>query len=213
MNEKLLILEANWTDEEANYISDSRSTARIYASVEALLSLHEKPIQIIQRPLLKCRYKEDIKQFVNLAANRNGVNIIILSAHGEKKTLKKDEKIIHRRQISAIDGKINLSAGIQKISKELGRTILILDSCDIGKSLESFRKASGALGVIGFSKQVDWIDSVVFILALLLKYQEEGVFLLERSSLAKPKRILMEMKEGPYDALIKSLEVKYSFKE
>lgn len=155
--------------------------------------MDNKPIQIIQRPLLKCRYKEDITQFVNLPANRKGVNVIILSGHGKKKKLKKRGRILHSRKISAIDGNIPLSVEIKEISSELGRTILILDSCDIGKSLESFRKASGALGVIGFSTKVDWIDSVVFILALLFKYREKGVFSLERKSLIRPKGILGEM--------------------
>lgn len=170
MNEKVLILEANWAEEDDNYISDSRSTSKIYSSLETLLSLHNEPIQIIQRPLLKCRFNDDIEQFVNLEANKKGVNVVVLSAHGNKKTRTKGKKTIHSRKISAIDGEINLSKKIRNLSTKLDRTIFVLDSCEIGGSLVSFRKASGALGVIGFSEEVDWIDSAVFILALLLKY-------------------------------------------
>ena len=207
----MLLLEASWAEDDTNYISDSRSTSKIYASIETLLSLHKKPIQIITRPLLECRLEKDIIQFVNLEANRKGVNIIILSGHGEKEKRRKGSKTIHKRMISAIDGEINLSARISKLSSELDRTILILDSCNIGESLESFRKASGALGVIGFSKRVDWIDSVVFILCLLLKYQERGIFQLERKSSAGARKILEEMEKGPYSLLMEDLKVGYKF--
>lgn len=213
MNEKILILEGNWAEEDDDYISNSCSATRIFTSVEALLSVHDIPIKIIQRPLLKCRYKEDIRQFVNLEANKKGINLIILSAHGEKGLKRKRGwRRIHSRKIKAIDGDINLStgSGIKQLSSELGRTIMILDSCEVGKSLKSFKEFSGALGVIGFSKDVDWIDSAVFILALLLKYQSEKVFS-KKVLLKKPKKILKEMEKGAYKLLMGKLGVEYEF--
>lgn len=106
--EKLLILESTWANEE-EYIADSRSTSKIYQSLESLLSLHKEPVNIIQRPLLASRFVKDIEQFVSLPANRKGPNIIVISAHGSHKKVLKQNKQKHRRIISAIDGNINLS--------------------------------------------------------------------------------------------------------
>ena len=80
-HEQILILESSWADEREDYISDSRSTARIYLSFETLLSLHDVPVFAIHRPLLAGRYLKDITQFVSLEANASQMNIVILSAH------------------------------------------------------------------------------------------------------------------------------------
>jgi hypothetical protein len=79
--EKLLILESTWAAKADDYISDSRSTARVYLSFDSLLSLHDEPVFAIHRPLLAGRYLSDIEQFVGLPSNRTGPNLIILSAH------------------------------------------------------------------------------------------------------------------------------------
>ncbi|KUO64588.1 MAG: hypothetical protein APF84_03965 [Gracilibacter sp. BRH_c7a] len=213
MNRKLLILESNWGENEEEYLTDSRSTSKIYSSIETLLSLHNSPLQIIQRPLLSFRFVEDIKQFTNLPENKNGVNIIILSAHGslvrKKKNSLKTKKIT--RTLCAIDNVINISTEMRKVSKFLKRTIIILDSCAIGEKTESFLKASKALGVIGFSKDVDWIDSAVFILALLCKYQDEGAFSLKRFTPVKPKQIIAQMEVGHYKLFFDELGIEYCF--
>jgi hypothetical protein len=209
MNRKLLILESNWAENEDDYIKDSTSTSKIYSSIETLLSLHSKPLQIIQRPLLACRFIKDIEQFTNLAENKKGINIIILSAHG---SLDKRRKRI-ARNLRAIDGDINISTEIRKVSRLLNRTIIILDSCTVGTNIKSFLEASGALGVVGFSKSIDWIDSAVFILALLCKYHEEGVFFLQRKTSVKPKQILEDMEKGLYRLFFDELGIEYKFAE
>jgi len=210
--EKLLILESTWANEE-EYIADSRSTSKIYQSLESLLSLHKEPVNIIQRPLLASRFVKDIEQFVSLPANRKGPNIIVISAHGSHKKVLKQNKQKHRRIISAIDGNINLSRKIRKVSNKLNRTIIILDACEIGEKVASFRKAAKALGVIGFSGNADWIDSSIFILALLMKFQEKGVFQMKRISVANPFKVLSSMKEGVYKKLMEKLDVDFSFKD
>lgn len=211
MNQKLLILESNWAEDEDNYITESRSTSRIYSSIETLISLSNKPLQIIQRPLLACRFVKDIEQFTGLDENKKGVNIIILSAHGNLNKKRKKKKSIYCRQLYAFDGNINISIEIRKVAQLLNRTIIILDSCSVGTNIKSFLKASGALGVIGFSKDIDWVDSAVFILALLCKYQEEGVFGMKRVSPVKPEQILDQMKSSHYKPFFDELGVEYCF--
>ena len=179
--------------------------------METLLYIHEDPINIIQRPLLASRYIRDIKQFVLLPANKKGPNIIVLSAHGKHEFIRKANKRKHRRILTAIDGEINISREMRKISNVLNSTIFILDACDIGEKISSFRKATNALGVIGFSKIVDWIDSTVFILVLLLKFQEKGIFRMGRISSARPFAVLKAMEKGLYKPLFKNLGVEYDF--
>ncbi len=207
---KILILEGSWAEDDKDYMSDNRSVARIYAGIEALLSVHDEPAQFIFRPLLKSRFLSDLDQFLSLNSNRRGVNVVILSGHGDK-DLTRDGK--HRRWLSAIDETINLSIEIREPAKSLTRSVIVLDSCLIGDSVESFRRASGALGVVGFSKRVNWNDSAVFILALLLKFQSAGVFHLKRKSAVTPKRVLGNMVSGKYKSLAKSLGVEFSFDE
>jgi hypothetical protein len=210
--EKLLILESTWSKR----ITDTRETTRIYTSMETLFSLNKEPIRIIQRPLLSSLYKKYIKQFVSLAANQKGPNVIIISAHGSHELIEDGDSIKHRREIQALDGTINISADIRSLSTKLNRTILILDACDVGTNISSFRNASGALGVIGFNTEVDWVDSAVFILALLLRFQSEKVFHLQRISkgpdtTSKPEKVLSSMENGTYKTLMKSLGVQYNF--
>lgn len=211
MNRKILILESNWAENEVDYIKDSRSTTKIYSSIESLLSLHDKPLQIIQRPLLACRFVIDIKQFINLDENKKGINIIIISGHGSLDRKTKNGKKRLSRKLSAIDGDINISIEIRKLSELLSRTIIILDSCTVGTKISSFKKISGALGVIGFSESVDWIDSAVFIFSLLCKYQEQKVFFLQRKSHIKPKQILDKMKSSHYGPFFEELGIEYDF--
>lgn len=161
--EKILILESSWAESKEDYIGDYRSSARIYLSLESLLSLHETPVFAIQKPLLASRYLSDIKQFIALPANERGPNLIIICAHGSYSTVSRRGRLINRRRLHAIDGTIKLSKDIHDISDRLSRTIFVLDACDVGTHVSAFRKASGALGVIGFSETVDWVDSTTFI--------------------------------------------------
>ena len=78
--------------------------------------------------------------------------------------------------------------------------------------MATFRKAANALGAIGFSQSVDWVDSAVFILAMLLRLQSEGLFQLKRGPMGRPfKKVIDEMCEGPYASLAAQLGVEKSF--
>jgi len=204
-HEKILILESTWASESDNYISDSRSTARIYLSFESLLSLHDIPVFAVHRPLLAGRYIEDIRQFVSLPANARQMNIVILSAHGSFTRVQKGDRKVNRRRLHAIDGEIKLSRDIHDLKGELKRTVFILDACDVGARVEEFRSAAGALGVIGFSQSVDWADSAVFVLALLLHIQSRGVFQESESATDAIKNLVDELRQGTYRSLADSL--------
>lgn len=215
--EKLLILESKWSDE----ITDTRSSTEIYTSIESLLSLQEDPARIINRPLLSSLYLEDINQFVSLKANETGPNIIVLAAHGNHTTIKRGGKTVNRRVLDGYDAEIHLSTDMQKYVKKYGdnlkRSIFILDSCQIGTNVSGFLNVSKAYGVVGFSKNVDWIDSAVFTLALLLKFQQKGVFQLKRArksngnQVPMPEKIIQGMKSGFYSPLMDALGVEYKF--
>jgi hypothetical protein len=203
--EKILILESSWADDSENYIRDSRSTARIYLSFESLLSLHDVPVFAVHRPLLAARYATDIRQFVSLPANVNHLNIVILSAHGSFTRVQKGDKKVNRRRLHAIDGQIALSRDIHSLKGVLERTVFILDACDVGSRIGEFRNAAGALGVIGFSQSVDWADSAIFVLALLLHIQSRGIFKKSRPSSDAMKRLVDELRNGAYKSLAESL--------
>jgi hypothetical protein len=212
-NEKILILEAPWSSN----IADTRATREIYTSAETLLSVHPEPIRIIQRPLISKTYIKDIEQFVSLDCNKRGPNVVILSAHGNHSVIKQGNRTKNCRTLSAFDGDINISVQIQSISSNLSRTIFILDACQVGTNVHTFVKAAGALGAIGFSETVDWIDSSVFILALLLRFQSAKIFHLKRARTSngttKPKteKIVQHMVSGVYKSLATSLGVQYHF--
>ena len=209
-NEKILILEAPWS----HNIEDTQATREIYASAETLLRLGPQPIRIIQRPLVSTTYLDDIEKFVDLKCNRKGPNVIIFSAHGSHELTEKNK---NRRELEAFDRSINISVDIRPLKEKLERTIIILDSCQVGKKVESFRKASGSLAAIGFRGDVDWVDSSIFILALLLNFQNEGVFHLERvrkstpKTEPKPEKIIRTMLESTYKSFEKPLGIEYSF--
>lgn len=204
-NEKVLIFEAPWS----KHIDQTQATRDIYTSAETLLH----PVRVLQRPLIVSRYHEDIRNFTDLESNRRGPNFIVFSAHGAHRRVASRKGRVHRRTLEAFDGDINLSVGIRAVSEKLGRTIIILDSCDIGKSIKSFHEASGAAGVIGFSESVDWVNSTMFVLAVLLRFHSEEVMSLKRvrrttkSSTSKLQRVLDEMTSGAWKSLAESLGV------
>ena len=174
-NEKVLILEAPWSDD----IEDTQATRDIYASAETLLRIGTSPVRIIHRPLISTTYVQDIDQFVGLECNQRGPNVIIFSAHGKviRERGGKRRAVLHR-SLSAFDGEIDLSTGIRPLHDKLSRSIVVLDSCEVGLTPKRFRTASGALAVIGFAEEVDWIDSSMFVPAMLFKLHQENVLYL-----------------------------------
>jgi hypothetical protein len=205
-HEKILILESTWALDADDYISDSRSTARIYLSFETLLSRSDVPVFAVHRPLLLSRYIEDIRQFVSLPANARRMNIVILSAHGTFTRVQKGDKKVNRRRLNAIDGEIKLSRDIRNLEGKLKRTVFILDACEVGERPNDFLKASGALGVIGFSKSANWADSAVFVLALLLHIQTMEIFQ-KPQSLGRTliQELVNDLRCGTYMSLAEAL--------
>jgi hypothetical protein len=210
---KILILEAPWSGD----IEDTRATREIYSSAETLLSIHPKPVQIIQRPLVSTTYLQDIRQFVELPCNQRGPNFVILSAHGAHSLVASGK---HRRELLAFDSDlVNISKGIRELRDKLAKTVFILDACEIGDTIESFREAAGALGAIGFANNVNWIDSSIFVLALLLRFQEQEVYhsrtarRVTETTEPEVKRVVKEMIEGTYKSLALSLGVEHSFRK
>jgi hypothetical protein len=141
-----------------------------------------------------------------------------LSAHGSHSVNSVNGTKRHSRTLCAFDGDINISSQIHTITASLPRTIFILDACGVGASIQAFNKAAGALGAVGFSEAVDWIDSSVFILALLLHFQSAGIFHLKRArantGVTQPRtqKVVQEMVSGVYRSLAESLGVQYHFR-
>ena len=223
-NEKVLILEAPWSDN----IEDTRATQDIYVSAEMLLRSGAKPARVIHRPLISTTYKNDIKQFVELDCNQRGPNVIVLSAHGKvvRKTVKKHKTVVKKqtserrglvRHLEAFDDDINLSRDIQFLRDKLSRSIVVLDACEVGVSLKNFRQISGALAVVGFAEEVDWVDSSMFVLAMLFKLHQGGVLSLKRATRSTKARrsrveiVIRTMIDGPYASMAKSLDVRTTF--
>lgn len=141
----------------------------------------------------------------------------IFSAHGSFTALRRNKRKVYRRNLEAFDDGVNLSTGIRDVSDSLTRTIIILDSCDIGDKIKSFYRASGAAGVIGFTEEIDWVDSTMFILAVLLKFHGEGVMNQKRirktteKTKSSQQKVLEDMTKGAWKSLAKSLGVQSYF--
>ena len=213
-NEKILVFEVPWSPR----IDETQATKDIYMSAETQLRIGPEPVRVIHRPLISSRYTQDIEDFAALECNQSGPNFVIFSAHGSFTPLPRDKnKIRYRREIEAFDGEVNLSTEIRKVSKSLTRTIIILDSCDIGEKIKSFYHASGAAGVIGFAEEVDWVDSTTFILAVLLKYYGGGVMTQKRirktttKTVSSQQKVLEGMTKGAWKSLAESLGVESYF--
>ena len=108
--------------------------------------------------------------------------MIVLSAHGRyiRKRQWNRKRIVQRR-LTAFDGEFDVSSYIRPLREKLARSIIVLDSCESGATLSSFRAHSGLLGVVGFDEEVDRIDSSMFVLALLFKLHQEKVLNLKRA--------------------------------
>jgi len=198
----VLILEGNWGEDETTYLTDSRSTSRLYAALEDLLSLGSRPVKFIQRPLLAGRFAKDIRNFVSLTKDQGRGTVIILSGHGSRRKTKTGKK---RRVLQALDGKLNLSLQIKEVGDILGKTILILDSCEIGEKLELFQRVAKALAVIGFRQDVGWVESAVFILAFLDKLDDYKYFSNEAEIQHAATAAINAMWSIPYLSLAKHL--------
>jgi hypothetical protein len=152
-----------------------------------------------------------------LKCNQTGCNVVICSAHGSYTCDEREDKRIHHRHLQAFDGEINLGLGVRKLKGKLSRTFFVIDSCEVGTSVASFRAASDALGALGFSEAVDWVDSTVFVLALLLQFQQAGVFhhrdgKKTSSTQSRVKRTIRGMKSGSYASLMNHLGIEFSLR-
>jgi len=211
-HEKILVLESTWAEEPDEYLTDTSSSSQVYRALEVMASTQEHPITTVVRPLLAKRFARDLRGFTALPANTGGNNVIVLCGHGDLAEVdvgKRKKRVKHRRVLKAYDGDLDLDAEIKVAAEEssLERSIIILDSCFVGEAPKKFRRRCGALGVIAFREEVDWVDSSVFVLGLLLHFMEEGIFHMKRRSPVRPKRVLEAMTEGPYASLAEALGV------
>ncbi len=73
------------------------------------------------------------------------------------------------------------------------------------------------LAVLGFADEVDWIDSSMFVLAVLFKLHQQKVLHLKRArastdvTLSRAERVLTDMIDGPYASMAKALGVRTAF--
>ena len=128
--------------------------------------------------------------------------------------------MLRHRHLEAFDGEINLAHDMQSLRDKLSRSIVVLDACETGVSSKSFRKRSGALAVVGFAEEVGWVDSSMFVLAMLFKLHERGVLSLQRarqSTAARRSRVqsvikaMIDEQDGQYASLAKPLGVRTAF--
>ncbi len=225
---KILMFEAPWE----NNIIWNPSAYEIYRSIGALPFSE----QIISRPLISTsQCMEDIDNFLSLDENKSGANIIIFAGHGSDVNIQRDddEEIENKKIIQGFGEVIeltNLEQFALKTRGNLARSILILDSCFLGRDIESFRDTIGAFGVIGYTKEIEWVDSGIFTFVMLCKFNTEmddnfkNIFEKNTTGGATtfPKLILDNMyygdsddedePHGVYASLMCELGVDYSFK-
>jgi hypothetical protein len=191
--EKLLILETDW--------QEGKPAGRLYGSVAGLPA--EPPLICRRRPFLAATYLQELRDFLSLPANRKGVNVAVFSAHGQYQPGEP-------RMLKGMDGRVDLGE-LRGLRGQLDKSIFILDACQVGSDLHSFISATGALGVLGFQKQVNWLASSVLVLALLRRFHQEGVFHMRRHSPIRPRKILDSMLAREYNTLMGQLGVTYLF--
>lgn len=202
-NEKILILEAEWCTEERKPPFKTRSAAKLYAAFGNTPASDRCAPRCASKPLRAATYRHEIQQFLALPTNQRGVNIIILSSHGHYQPFS--------RWLGTLDGHIELSLELPSLATLLKRSLLILDSCHIGQTLEELHTASKALGIVGFSGKVDWLASSIFIIALLRRLQQAGVFQLQRRSVTRVRNTLLAMQQDSYQQLMNDLGVVFAF--
>jgi len=212
MNQKLLILESHWSVRKKERITDGRSTGIIYkTALQSLMSTTKQPYSILTRPLLASTFADDIEQFVNLPSNRKGMNVIIISGHGDIMFESYDEDFGEMKKcVQAYDEKVSTTC-FEELYADLTRSIVIFDACDIGTEVNRLQFYSNALMVIGFAKAVAWCDSTLFVLSLLMEFHFRKVFQSKRINRYTPLFILNTMRAGRYKSLIKSLKVRWKF--
>jgi hypothetical protein len=205
---KVLFLESCWSNESDgnDFLLNRRSAAKLYSALEMLGSTWQSPLITVNRPLLAKRFQPDIQAFVRLEHNRRGPNAVVLSAHG-------GEKISNRRPIVSdyLGRHVDLWKEFGELAGSLQRTIIFLDSCVLGSDAAALRLRADCLGVISFGADVGWTDAAILILAILTKFQEEGVFHMERASPVRPRQILESMTGGAYQSLCESLALDHAF--
>lgn len=194
---KILLLESDWSAVLPDAPARVRSAAKLYAAV-----LARAQAEIL--PLHKASWREDLLRFSALPENQRGPNIIVISAHGHWR----DKQCV----LAAADGQFDMCRELAALRKQLRRSLFILDACNLGRGVEEFQHASGALGVIGFQGSVEWTASNVFVLTLLRAWQAAGVFELKRALPGRAKQVLEKLPRQGYADLMNGLGVRSAFR-
>lgn len=187
---KLLILESDWRSHTMAVPTEQRSSTKLYSTV----------MPAVSAPLLTDTWRNEIRQFCRQKDTQRGVNLIILSSHGNN--------LAHTPVLATANGTID---NFSDFGAQLKRCILVFDACYLGSQIESLQQHSGALGAIGFSANVNWTASSVFVLSLLRFYVRHGVFDLQRCSAARPRNVLSRLTKE-YASLALNLGVTSSFR-
>jgi hypothetical protein len=188
---KVLILESDWRPAPNSEPTEQRSSAKLYRSVVA---------EARCAPLRAATWRTEIDTFLAQKNTQRGVNLIILSSHGNN--------LAHKPVLATDDGVIG---DFSAFGKQLKRSILVFDACYLGAQIEALQQCSGALGAIGFAAKVNWTASSVFVLALLRFYLRHGVFDLQRCSTARPRKALAYLMQD-YAVLAQQLGAASNFR-
>ncbi len=208
-NEKLLLLESQWRATPRSPPSEFRSAARLYASLDRLLPVSAEPARCRQAALRRTDWREQIKIFTGSEWNRRGPNLVVLSSHGWSPSAGSP---LDGYWLAADDGLIDLDRELAELKGALKRSLVLLDACHLGDDPERLRASADALGVIGFQGRVNWLASSVFMLALLRRFLQAGVFQARRADMRRPRAVLRAMLDGEYARLAEQLGVQYSFR-
>lgn len=196
---KLLILESDWRPAPLLQPTQPRSATRLYSAAVRSACLPRSAV------LTADTWPHRVREFTRLRENRSGPNVVIFSTHGapagENGPL-----------LAAPDGAFAPFRQLSELRAQLRRSLLIFDTCHLGRNATELREAGDALGVVGFSGVVEWTASTAFILALLRAFNTAGIWSMRRASAGRPRKLLETMQHGEYLRLMAALGVRFCFR-
>jgi len=211
-NEKLLILESCWSEGHRYRLTDRRSTTAIYKAGLDAINIGDRLVTLT-RPLISANFVADMDSFLSLPANRKGINVIILSGHGQKFQFEDDDgELVLTKSIAAYDGQVTL-LDIEELMYSMSRTILILDCCTAGEHIHKLFRSTDCFGIIAFASEVIWLDSTLFLQNMLLRFLIYGVFSMKQRRKDKVEAILKNMQRDGYKALMDKMKLRWKLRK
>jgi len=146
---------------EGNWESDLRDLSSVRPALELLSKRLE--VQHIHRG---CGTAHEFKHYLKKWAQKKYAHypILYLSFHGEEGRLLFDDGAIKLEEVAAL------------LEGKCANRLLIFDSCstlhiDL-RLVKTFLRKTGALAVIGYKTDVDWISSMALVLLVLESVQD-----------------------------------------